>query len=110
MQLEQTLQMYKPMQMSDARPRIYIVQDLESLSAAALYSGDSSSGFVPASSLNLGPGLARKMPEAGNMIERIRAPGAGDSEDADHINYEYLVPGVKKPLANIHIQLDTDKD
>jgi len=61
------------------------------------------SDFKPASNLGLGPGIAREMPEAGNIIERIRAPGYGDKEDAGHLNYEYKVPGIKKPLTNLHL-------
>ena len=101
-------QMYKIPRIKEI---IYSVRDLESLSASVLYSGDSGGPkFSPASNFGLGPGIAREMSEAGYMIERVRGPGAGDSSDADHINYEYLIPGIKKALANIHISLDLDKD
>jgi hypothetical protein len=45
MQLEQTLEMYQPMQMqrTQQRERVYNLVDLESLSASALYTGDSGS-------------------------------------------------------------------
>ena len=48
MQLEQTLEMYQPMQMQETqkRQRVYTIVDLESLSASALYSGDSSNPIV----------------------------------------------------------------
>lgn len=112
MQLEQTLGMYQPMQIqrTQQRERVYNIVDLGFLSASALYTGDSGSGFGPASDLGLGPGIARKMPEAGNMIERARK----DDDSPSHINYEYLVPGKKTAsgkqkyinLANIHIDLE----
>lgn len=70
--------------------------------------GSGSSGFVKASELNLGPGIARQMPvpEAESMIERIRF----DNHDpyGDHLNYEYKVPGIKKLFFNIHIPLESD--
>ena len=66
------------------------------------------SDFKPASDFGLGPGVARIMPEAGNMTERIRAPGYGDRDDTDHLNYEYKVPGIKKPLFNLHLPLFGD--
>lgn len=83
---------------------VYDIRSLESLSASALYTD-----WGPASNLGLGPGIAREMPEAENMIERIRGPGAGDKPDADHINYEYHIPGIKGPIENIHIPLDPKK-
>ena len=66
MQLEQTLDMYQSRQFQLTelqRQRVYNTQDLESLSAIALYTGDSGSsgsGFLPASNFNLGPGIAKK--------------------------------------------------
>jgi hypothetical protein len=107
MQLEQQMEMYQPTQFSgiQAREIVYRTVNLEDLSATALYTGaPCGGGFRPASSLNLGPGIARRMPEAGDMIERIRK----DNDFPSHLNYEYLVPGVKKPLANIHIPLGDD--
>ena len=68
------------------------------------------SDFKPASAFKLGPGIARKMPEAFGMIEKIRAPGYGDKNDADHLNYEYRIPGIKNPLVNIHINLFDKED
>ena len=140
MQLEQSLEMYQSMQEAQ-RQRVYVVGDLESLSASALYTGEkiflpngkcvdgnsingyegsltsvfpksigTFSDFESASSLNLGPGIAREISEAGKIIERIRK----DSDLPSHLNYEYLVPGKKTAsgkqkwinLANIHIDLE----
>lgn len=45
MQLEQTLEMYRPMQtqrVEQQRERVYTIVDLESLSASALYTGKNS--------------------------------------------------------------------
>jgi hypothetical protein len=51
MQLEQTLEMYQPIQMqrTQERERVYTIVDLESLSASALYTGDSGSSGSGAS-------------------------------------------------------------
>ena len=48
MQLEQTLGMYQPMQTqrTQERERVYNIVDLKSLSASALYTGDSSNPIV----------------------------------------------------------------
>lgn len=98
-------------EVSKEREVTYFVEDLEYLSATTLYSGEPCGGnFQPASNFNIGPGIARKMPEAENMIERVRGPGAGDRTDADHLNYEYKIPGIGQPLANIHIPLSIEKD
>jgi hypothetical protein len=114
MQLEQNLGMYQPIQMqrTQQRERVYNIVDLESLSASALYTGDSGGGGTNwgcAGSFGLGPGIARRMSEAGDMIERARK----DDDSPEHLNYEYLVPGKKTKsgkqrfitLANIHIDL-----
>jgi len=59
MQLEQTLEMYRPMQMqrTQERQRVYTIVDLESLSASALYTGEpcgpkftSNTGYFPLTS------------------------------------------------------------
>ena len=94
MQLENLA--YEARSVQAQRQQVYfVVGDLESLSASALYTGEpcgSHGGFGPMPSI--GPGIARIMPEAGNMIERVRK----DKDLPPHLNYEYLVPGIKKPL------------
>ncbi|MFH1310923.1 MAG: hypothetical protein ABIH65_00775 [Nanoarchaeota archaeon] len=134
---------YQLPRISEIKHVIYRISDLESLSASALYYGNSGSGFKggsfgsiskgevakfgivatplmksnvgesssfrPASSFGIGQGMARKMSEVGNMIERVRK----DDDLPSHLNYEYLVPGEKTTfgkqkwitLANIHIDL-----
>jgi hypothetical protein len=122
MKLEINLGMYQPIQQVpgvSGRERVFTIVSLESLSAGVLYTGDSGgpasiggagSGFLPASSFGLGPGIAREMSEAEDMIERARK----DDDSPSHLNYEYLVPGRKTAsgkqkyitLANIHIDLE----
>ena len=108
MQLEQTLEMYRPIQMQETqkRQRVYTIGDLESLSASALYSGDSGSsggGFVPASNFGLGPGIAKETDFG--FIERYRAPEIDDAH-GEHINLESYLPGSTKSFLNIHIDLN----
>ena len=102
MQLENLA--YETRNVQAQRQQVYfVVEDLEILSASALYTGEpfgNRGGF--GSMPSIGPGIARIMPEAGNLIERIRK----DTDLPSHLNYEYLVPGIKKPLVNIHIPLD----
>lgn len=45
------------------------------------------------------------------IVEQLRQPET-DSTHGHHINYEEIVPGLKKlgKLTNLHIPLDTDKD
>jgi len=108
MQLEQTLGMYQPMQMQRTEPqreRVYNIVDLESLSASALYTGDSGSGFVPASNFGLGPGIAKETDFG--FIERYRAPEI-DATHGEHINLQSYLPGSTKPFLNIHIDLNDD--
>ncbi|MBU2616135.1 MAG: hypothetical protein KKC19_03455 [Nanoarchaeota archaeon] len=79
------------------------------------------SKFEPASDFGIGPGIvdtniSKLLADCEKYLERYRAPGAGDKEDADHLNIDYLVPGKKKEsgkqtwigLANIHIPLDEE--
>jgi len=104
MQLEQRLEIYKPVQ----RQRVYFVgEDLERLSGIALYTGDSGSsgnGFVPASNFGIGPGIAK---ESEAFIERYRA-GKHENFGEDHVNLEYISPVTKKTLINIHIGMKDD--
>lgn len=72
--------------------------------------GQGESGFVKSSELGLGPGISRTRLDLSGMIERIRAPGFGDDKDSGHLNFEYRIPGIKKPLTNIHISLDRDEE
>lgn len=46
MQLEQTLETYRPAENSRPEQRVYTIVNLESLSASALYTGDSSNPIV----------------------------------------------------------------
>ena len=46
--------------------------------------------------------------EIARMFERIRKPET-DPTHGNHVNYEEIVPGVKKPLVNIHIPLGDKK-
>lgn len=89
--------------------RVYQVRDLESLSASVFYTGEPCGSFGPALKFGLNTGIARKMSEAGNMVERVRK----DDDEPSHLNYEYLVPDKKTKsgkqkwinLLNIHIDL-----
>jgi len=114
--------------LSQFEARVYRTDDLESLSATVFYSGEPcdrfgvtrGSGsfgggrFIPAASFDLGPGIAREMPEAGKMVERVRK----DDDFPSHLNYEYLIPGKKTKsgkqkwinLMNIHINLEDEDD
>jgi|SRR3989344_2386409 len=90
------------------RQRVYTIVNLESLSASALYTGDSGSsgsGFSPASDFGLDPGIAKESDFG--FIERYRAPEIDDAH-GEHINLESYLPGSTKPFLNIHIDLNDD--
>jgi len=103
--LEQVL--YSPAQVGQIQ--VYRPKSLESLSAISLYTGDigsGGSGFSSASGYGLGPGIARE--DGSGMIERYRA-GKHEKDGEDHVNLEYYVPGISKPLINLHIDMKDDK-
>ena len=105
MQLEQTLEMYRPMVSQERQTTYFVVGDLESLSASTLYTGEPCGPrFTPASNFGIGPGIARK---SEGFIERYRA-GKHEDYGKDHINLEYVSPITKKPLINIHINMKDD--
>jgi len=72
------------------------------------------SDFKPASDFGLKTGIAEWAEE---FLARYRAPGAGDKEDAGHINLEYFSPinilgqnRRKKPLINLHMDIDIKEE
>jgi len=67
-------------------------------------------GFEAADNFDLGPGIAREISPLGGILERVRAPGAGDRYDADHINYEVRADNIPKPLSNTHIPLSNEDE
>ena len=109
MQLENMMEMYQPKVSMERQQTYFVVGDLENLSAGALYgygnggnSGGNGSGFVPASSFGLGPGIAKET-ESG-FIERYRA-GKHEDFGKDHVNLEYISPVTLKTLINLHIDM-----
>ena len=85
---------------------LYTSRDLESTGLISLYTnpiGSIGSGFTPGQApcsiqRNIGSGL----------LERYRA-GKHEDYGLNHINLEYYVPGIKKPLVNIHIKTTDDE-
>jgi hypothetical protein len=52
-------------------------------------------------------GILQKPDYLDGGIERYRQPENNhDGSDGTHMNYETLIPGVKKPIINIHIPTD----
>lgn len=54
-------------------------------------------------------GVLHKPDYLNGGTERFRQPEWDHLHD-NHMNYETLIPGVKKPITNIHIPMDDDKD
>ncbi|MFA5175868.1 MAG: hypothetical protein WC413_01225 [Candidatus Nanoarchaeia archaeon] len=98
MQLETTVQLYEVSRTNSLAPSYGGLYELLSGS-----SGGGGSGFKPASSFGLGPGIARELKDL-DIIERARYDGG------DHINLEYLRTGGGVPLTNLHILLNDKGD
>jgi len=100
--LEQVL--YSPAQIGQIQ--VYKPKSLETLSVVSLYTGNIDRGaFAPSSSYGLGPGIAREI-DVGEtkIVERFRA-GKHEDYGKDHVNLEYYLGGLSKPLFNTHINL-----
>lgn len=77
MQLEQTLEMYQPMQRTQPeRQRVYTIVNLESLSASALYGiSGPLGGSRPLSFGSSGPLTIRDFPSSGFQLKIHEGPG-----------------------------------
>ncbi len=108
MQLEQTLGMYQPMQMqrTQQRERVYTIVDLESLSASALYTGDSGSGFGESFGLGIGYVFDTLNVDGKDIQMRLRADEGHKGYESPHLNLEYYEKGKIKPFLNDHLDVD----
>jgi len=86
---------------------VYQIIDLRGLSAVALYTGPiggNGSGF----GFGTAPfSVQRELGGSAPLQERFRA-GKHEKFGLEHLNLEYFVPGIKKPLINIHIPMNDD--
>jgi hypothetical protein len=93
MQLEQTLGMHQPMQMqrTQKRERDYNIVDLESLSASALYTGDSGSSGGGASWVR-STDYAKSIPQGELHVHAPKGKVTGANLNGEPIsNYEAAI-------------------
>ena len=93
-----------------AQERMYQTIDMYASGTTALYTPPPKPlGPLPTIGPIGGPGspsgILQKPDYLEGGIERYRRP-EWDPKNGNHMNYETLIPGIKKPIINIHIPLD----
>lgn len=91
--------------------RMYQTIDTYTSGTTQLYSFDPPKPLGPLPTIGPigGPGspggILQKPDYLEGGLERYRQP-EWDPKNGNHMNYETLIPGIKKPIINIHIPMD----
>ncbi|MFT4309275.1 MAG: hypothetical protein ACMXYL_02195 [Candidatus Woesearchaeota archaeon] len=107
--LERMLQNVSVAEMDSTR--LYPSIDLYAIGTTHFYTGDPQNPNGPGIAPIGGPGSPSGVVDTpdylGGGTERFRRPEY-DSVHGDHMNYEQTIPGIKRPIINIHIPMDRD--